>query len=325
MKKLYVILLLLAMSAVFTSCLKDSNITDDLLYGTYGVDKGPKLVEFPSAPLVNLALPALENDTSFAFTTVRVNSTNPADQDIVFTLAIDPDALQKYNDEKRAEAEENEEDYEDYLIPDPSAYTFESLTVTIPKGERSAPVNITLNPQDYLEGKWAIPLKIVSVSPAITLSANYQTLITTIGVKNKYDGVYLLSGYHNRPTLNFPYEDVEMELRTLDANTVACYFVAASSLGHPIGTGPGAISWYGAAISPAFVFDLATDKVTNVYNIPGGTLIELYTDAVAEAGQTDPAMENKYDPETKTLKVSWYYGGNPARAFFDTFVFERDR
>ncbi len=299
----------------FTSCLKDRNITDQV-YGDYGMDKG-KFVEFNEAPLVNMAVDAMNKDTTFGFATIRLNSNEPASQDIQITLALDQPTLTKYNDEKRAEAEANEEHYEDYVIPASSKYKFENLTVTIPKGEREATLNITLNPNNYLDAKYAIPLKIVSSSvPEYLLTANYNSLLTTIAIKNKYDGVYKLTGYHNRVPYNFPYETT-VHLITLDANSVAVFWPDADDFGHPIGVGPNnALSWYGNTMVPAFVLDLTTNNVTSAYNYAGGTVVSLYTSSTGPG-----AMENKYDPATKTLKVSWNYANNPMRAFFDTYEY----
>ena len=78
------------------------------------------------------------------------------------------------------------------------------------------------------------------------------------------------------------------------------------------GVGPGSVSWYGSAIAPVVVFDLATNFVTNVFNQGGATPISIYTGA--GSGQGRQAAD-------KTMYIYWRYNANDARAFVDTLTY----
>jgi hypothetical protein len=162
--------------------------------------------------------------------------------------------------------------------------------------------------------QYALAYRIESVTGSGIISQGFgDTIIVQVLAKNKYDGLYLLKGVHNRVPYNFPYE-TEMEMQTTGASSVAFFWTEANSLGHPIGVGPGNdLSWYGPGIAPTIVFDPVTNLVTDVYNTGSATVITKYTG--------EGANSNKYDPATKTIYVSWNYNNNPLRAFFDTLTF----
>ncbi|AHF17599.1 DUF1735 domain-containing protein [Niabella soli] len=227
-----------------------------------------------------------------------------APEDITVNLELDQAALQLYNDQNGAEFE----------VPPTSVYAFPA-TAVIKKGSNQATVQlaITISADFDYNKTYAIPLKIKSTSPAKTISQNFGSALYSFLVRNKYDGRYTLTGHHNRAPYDFPYE-TEIHLMTTGASSVAFYWPDAESYGHPIGVGPdNDLSWYGSAISPVIVFDPATDKITSAYNIGGATVISLYTGA--------GALSNLQDQSTKTIYVSWMYGGNPQRAFFDTLKY----
>ena len=55
--------------------------------------------------------------------------------------------------------------------------------------------------------------KISSADADYVLSSNQNKLLISIGLKNKYDGIYTCVVYHNRVPYTFPYE-VEMHMVT---------------------------------------------------------------------------------------------------------------
>jgi hypothetical protein len=196
------------------------------------------------------------------------------------------------------------------------------LTVTIPRGSNEAFIKVKLNSSKFdPSNQYVLAYKIKSVSdPNYLTSGLLYSHAFIFSAKNKFDGVYKLTGNHNRVPYDFMYEDIEMHLVTLSGNSVACYWPEAGGFGHPIGVGPGQVSWYGAGIAPVFVFDLATNNVTGAYNQGGATVISLYTNATGPG-----AMANKYDIAKKTLYISWMYNNRQDRAFFDTFVYVKKR
>lgn len=162
--------------------------------------------------------------------------------------------------------------------------------------------------------QYALGYRLVSVSGEGAISGGYpDTIVVQVLAKNKYDGLYLLKGKHNRDPYTFPYE-TEVEMRTTGASSVRFYWPDAGDYGHPIGVGPdNDLSWYGTAIGPVIVFDPVTNLVSDVYNAGGATVITKFTGAGANS--------NLYDPATKTIYVSWNYNNNPLRAFFDTLTY----
>lgn len=306
MKKYSAFILPVFLAFFLSSCLKDENY-DDHVYGIKGVED-VRLVEFPEAPSIVLSFDASSEDTTFSLANVHLNSAAPASQDISITLKLDQGVLDAYNDANGT----------DYSIPPASIYSFDNITVTIPKGSRDGYLKITTKTEALGQAPYAFAFSIESISnPDLVQSLNYKTMVVVVGVKNKYDGIYLLTGHHNRPTLDFPYETT-IHLVTNGPNEVYFYWPAVNSVGHPIGVGPNnALSWYGAAISPSIIFDPATNLVTEVYNLSAAVGITMYTGPGSRV--------SKFDPATHSITVDFNYGGNPARAFFDDLAYVSPR
>jgi hypothetical protein len=309
MKKNYFSILLLTVSVLFSSCLKDE-LVEDQKYGLINLNAN-KIVGF-NEKSQTFAMTAEDKMVTLEIP-VHLSAEATAETDVVVNLSLANDANLRtaYNTEKGANV---------VLFPT-NLYTLESLKVTIPKGSKDGSLKVKLNPSTLDPAKsYGLGITISSVEQGgYIVSGNYGTKVAVFNVKNKYDGVYLLKGQHNRPGYQFPYE-TEIELRSIDANSVYFYWPSVNSAGHPIATGPNnALSWYGAAISPALTFD-SSNRIQNAYNIGGATVISLYTTA-----QGADAMSNLYDPATKTIYVSFMYSNNSARAFFDTLTFLRAR
>lgn len=181
MKKYYSIALLAIIALFFSSCLKDKNI-DDQVYGLKGLED-TKLAELVSAPYKVISLIASDNDTTFTLVNVHLNSAKPADNDLTVTLMIDQALLDDYNLNNGTS----------YIVPPSSAYTFDNLTVTIPKGSRDGFLKITTKPNSLSGPDYAFAFSIGSISdPSFVISKNYKNIVTVVGVKNIYDGNYNL-------------------------------------------------------------------------------------------------------------------------------------
>lgn len=201
------------------------------------------------------------------------------------------------------------------LLPD-SAFQLVNTTAKVDPATGFAAFQLKVFSRKIdLTGNYALGYKLVSTTAGL-IANNKSTILISIGAKNRWDGVYEMKGHHNRSPYNFPY-DVTESLVTVNGNTVAMYWDAAASVGHPIGTGPGVVSWYGAAIAPNIVFDPVTNLVTSVYNTGGATPITMFTGAGAGV--------SRFDPVNKIVYVYWNYNNNPNRAFFDTLYFQHAR
>ncbi|RYY49687.1 MAG: DUF1735 domain-containing protein [Chitinophagaceae bacterium] len=256
---------------------------------------------------------------------IRRDVSNNAELNRVMNVTVKDDtaALRIYNDSVVSNGG-------NAILQMPSAwYTFNLA----PTGGRGGIYNVTFQPGEFAKQIAITIPNATLLDPSSTygfaftiLTADadgivsvYRTLIFEIGAKNKYDGIYRMNSYHNRPGYQLLVEDEEMHLVTTAGNEVAMYWPLAGSNGHPIMTATG-ISWYGAAIAPRVVFDPATDLVTNVYNTGGATPMDLIA-----PGAVPGAGVSRYDEATKTLYLYFRYNNNNDRGFLDTLVFDKPR
>ncbi|WP_164126358.1 DUF1735 domain-containing protein [Sphingobacterium luzhongxinii] len=312
MKKILMLSYVALASIFLSSCLKDDLVSNQT-YGLINLNS-KKIIGFESRSQTNAM--TSEDKTVTIEVPIRLSAEDVAESDLVVNLSIakDDSLRTAYNTLNKSNI---------VLFPT-NFYTVDDYKITIPKGSKTAVVKIKLNPSKLDPAKvYGLGITINSIEQnGFVISGNYGSTVALFSVKNKYDGVYLLKGMHNRPGYQFPYE-TEVELRSIDSKSVYFYWPAVNSVGHPIATGPdNALSWYGAAIAPALTFDLTNNSVINAYNNAGAgsTVISLYTKA-----QGADAMSNLYDPSTKTIYVSWMYNNNNQRAFFDTLTYLRPR
>ena len=264
-----------------TSCLKDENPQVDL-------SQVPALVDF-NAVKGTAALNISSTPTDYNVP-VNYRSTDPASKDVVVTMSVDQVTLDKYNTANGTALE---------LLP-AAIYTL-NPKVTIPAGKRvvNLPIKISTSLIDPSKA-YAIPLKMVSADGAI-VSGNFGTLVLSVAVKNMYDGKYAVTGTALRagdPVLSGDFAETEFSLLTTGANSVIMSKNAIWATGSGIG-GIGA-------------FEFTIDPVTNLVTV---------SDDVNPAVVNNPAGTNSYDPATKTLTVSVYWGNGPLhRAWKAKFV-----
>lgn len=264
-----------------TSCLKDENPQVDL-------SQVPALVDF-NAVKGTAALNISSTPTDYNVP-VNYRSTDPASKDVVVTMSVDQVTLDKYNTANGTALE---------LLP-AAIYTL-NPKVTIPAGKRvvNLPIKISTSLIDPSKA-YAIPLKMVSADGAI-VSGNFGTLVLSVAVKNMYDGKYAVTGTALRagdPVLSGDFAETEFSLLTTGANSVIMSKNAIWATGSGIG-----------GIGP---FEFTIDPVTNLVTV---------SDDVNPAVVNNPAGTNSYDPATKTLTVSVYWGNGPLhRAWKAKFV-----
>lgn len=297
------------LSMFFTSCVKDDTI--EL------TDQGTTMLKFVEAPEKNFYFSPFSDVRNVDLFSLRKDANSAASLNTATTVTVTtvPALIEAYNDA-------NGTNYEP--LPD-SIYTItnsgiqksgNSFTVTFSPGQFSQEFSIGLN-----GAKWDIAHTyamafVIADAGGTALASGRDTMYALISVKNKYDGIYRMQGYHNRDPYTFPY-DTEIHMITAGPNSVIFYWPMAGSNGHPIGIGPGEMSWYGAAISPVVVFDPETDLVTNVYNNVAGTAITLFTG--------EGSRLSRFNAADRSMTVDWNYGNNPLRAFFDDLTFIRER
>lgn len=284
---------------LLTSCLKDKGYDN----GQYGVN-GPaaKAVSIPqstSSP-VAFAVNALTTVQTVDAPTVNLESPTVASEDVTVTLVVDQSLVPSG------------------IVPlATTQFNVTSLTLTIPAGQRTATAKLNipnaaaLNPNN----KYGVGFKIASVSPAgYAIASNMKSIVIQLSVKNKYDGVYDLTGVHNRPTLDAPYHE-EVYMITTGPNSVTMYWPANSAqpYSHPINGG----TTYYSNFTTNFYFDLATDVFT------GWDMLPFPLGVTPGVG---PATDSRYDAPTKTIYAQYFYNNNPgARRFSDTLVYTGPR
>ena len=286
--------------ATGTGCLKDKLSDDGLTNPNIG--GSPSVIEMPgtleATTAYNKAIVSIPNsskDTTFDVAYVRLAADQPAGEDITVQLELDPALLKAYNDSAKTKM----------VQPASSVYTFDNanLTVTIPKGQRQGSLKMKVIPANIASGEYGFAFRIKSVSnSAYRISGNFNYSVTSVGVRNKWDGVYEVTGSlvdAVRPDLSSvpgdPYP-FEVELRTTGPNSVGMFIVPGiNNFAHLIAGN----SYYGN-FGPVFTFDEATNKIITVTNFHG------QPSSNNRSGEIDPTGVNAYNPATKTIDVKYF-------------------
>jgi hypothetical protein len=150
-------------------------------------------------------------------------------------------------------------------------------------------VRIKLRPSDLLGADYAIGLSIADVSEG-DVSEIAGKIFIAISVKNKYDGVYDVTGscVDALGVYTGIYPNSGVALRTAGANSVD-YLDPTYDVGPPFlnnayiieNISTGTPTW---VFSPRFVFNTTTDKATAI----------LDTDGMIPTGVIDPAGPNQF-------------------------------
>ena len=193
-------------------------------------------------------------------------------------------------------------------------------TLTFTAGEFYKQLKITVPNSTVLDPnkKYALGFKLASVDNNGKVSASQNTVLVEVGIKNKWDGVYKVTGTLidlTAPTITGSYP-LTWELRTSGSNTVAVYDKSTGTQTHLI-LSAGSASQYGS-YGLNITIDPATNKITNVVNSYG------QPSSNGRSAALDPTGVNAYDPATKTIKIKYFLlqPGTAVRTTFDeTWVY----
>lgn len=246
----------LAVATLFSSCLKD-----DTRYVNFAAS--PPLVELPAA--TGVAGTGMFQSNSYAITStptplnvqVNVAAPKPLSSALTVKLSVDQAALTTYNTANGT----------NYILL-PAADYSSSLSVTIPANQNSANVVVNIN-TSLIDPSQSYVLPLTITDGGGQQISNYKTLLYNIQVKNKYDGVYVVTGTmvdatNAALTANYPRT---VNLITQGASTVAYFDTGIGNYAHSI-LSSGTASYYGS-YAPVFNFDPTTNKVTAVTNYYG--------------------------------------------------------
>jgi len=289
MKRLLNISLFLSLVLGLTSCLKDENIIGPDAPGAIR-----NVVEFK-----NPAVPSSSTSDVMPFyvlsydimpsvdmnITVSYSGADPAPNDLTVKLALDDAAIETANDEQDLN-----------MIPLPtSMYSIPALNVTIPKGQRTGTLKVTLKTDQFdLSKAYALGFKITGVEgTSAPVSGNFGTIVVSVGAKNKFDGRYDVTGECIDANGSYKgFYPTSVDLISAGANAVVYYnhdfdypnyIVINKSSGGAANTG----------IRPKFTIDLTTGDVTAINNLATGA---------------DIKVSGKYNLATKEMDIEWKLG-----------------
>ena len=274
------------LAIALTGCLDDSKYALDpsgtenvIEFGDASIPSSPNGAVYPVYTNTTEIVPTITYEVPISYSGPNKNT-----GDIELTLAVDPVALEEYNQQMTDVLHGGTYD----MMPS-NYFSFTDLSVTIPKGETKASISFTVFPDQFdLTKNWALPIRIVSATRGV-LSAHWSVTINAVVVKNKYDGIYkILDGQVTRMVSGVPdaalagqyNTGLEMDLATVNGNTVGIVplWKDGSGIGGVTGT--------------RFTINEVTNDVT-VTATGNATLQNL------------PATIRIYNPTEKTFEVSF--------------------
>ena len=318
--KLNLIVLGSVTTLLFTSCIKDAA-------PALG-DRGTTMVKLLESPEKKLFFEPFTNIRDISLFSLRKDAPSSAELNTATAVRVklNPTLVSDYNSA-------NNESFE--LLPD-TLYTLDPsivkngqvYTMTLNPGEFAKDFAIKLNGGKWnLAHKYALGFTIEDASGK-AISAEKKDVLVLIAIKNKWDGVYSVTGTYSDVT-NAAFRGIyphEWELQT--ASATQCIVVDNVYLGFPgyvFETGAG-LSYYGN-FGLVVSFDPATDQITSVVNYYGQPASN------TRSAELDPSGANRYDASTKTISIK-YFMKQPSvipaapniRCYFnEVWKFERSR
>jgi hypothetical protein len=305
-----------------SSCLKDTGYEN----GTYGmapVTGG----EFVSVPLASsspnaLALESKSGNQTLSLFQVAYEYVDAAKEDIKVGFTKD-DAAVTATDATLT------------LLPAAVLSFTGAPEVTIKAGARVSgnfTMNINTGTLDPLK-TYGVAFTISSVSKSsVSIPKNLKTVVYKIALKNKYDGVYKVTGTMvdaaNGGLTNWmPFWTANLE--TTGPNSVAVRDMTyTGGIYHPIMNG-GAASYYGT-FGMYVTFDGATNKAVDMVSpyepgqIPGGA-------TNSRTARLDPNFTSTFDPATRTIRIKYFMyqptviASGPRVVFDETWTYQKSR
>lgn len=308
MKKHYKIFsfAILVAATAFSSCTKEKAVFDaDSSGGVVEIAGLPSRTSTTSYQSVAKAFDA-KPVVNFPIT-LNYTGVNGAPEDVTVTMAIDTSLITKFN---KAEGQK-------YVPLTANLYTVPSYTVVIPKGQKSAVFNITLNTAAFnFSLPYALPVTVKSTSKGVP-SGNYGTGIYPISAKNQWDGIYTVTSgtmvdvtsasltHINNYLAANSRGNMQYNLVTVSATECAIYdnYVYSGGFLSTITSGGTAVSNYGT-FSAVLKFDATTNKVVAVANYQAQPY-QATNPANGRTAGLDATGINTYNPATKTISVKY--------------------
>ena len=190
------------------------------------------------------------------------------------------------------------------LVELPSAsYTLSDdiANITFAAGQDIKTIKIRVDKTNLsLSQQYALAFKIAEVGSGAVISNSLSEAIYIIGIKNKWDGLYRVTGTMVDiavPTIT-GYFPQDVDLVTNGAAQVVAIPIDLGIPGHLILSGT-SLSYYGS-FGPVFNFDAATNKVASVVNYYGQPASNTRSAVLDDTGI------NAYNPATKQMDVKYF-------------------
>jgi len=280
---------------LFTSCIKDE-------FADQGA-AGKNIIKINEATENKIFSEPFTNVRDFSLFSLRKDANSNASLNTATQVRIKQNntLVSDYNTA-------NGENFE--LLPD-SLYTRDAsitlsgdtYTMNIASGDFAKEFMIKLNGAKWnLAKKYALGFSIATVDGTDNqISADRKDVLVLIAIKNKWDGVYSITGTFSDVT-NAAFVGaypLEWQLRTTSATQ--CVVVDDVYLGIPgfvFNTGAG-LSYYGS-FGLIVNFDPATDRIASVVNFYG------QPSGNTRSAELDPTGLNRYDNATKTIDIKYF-------------------
>ena len=223
------------------------------------------------------------------------SSTTTATEDVRVHVVEEPSLIDDYNTANGT----------DIVYLDPSLYTIQTLDPVIPAGSQNMEFKVFVNNTNplSLDSVYGLAFKIVSADAGYTVAENMSTAILKIVVKNKYDGVYKVTG----TALRVLGTGIDNAL----SGTITPYEVAYSTSGPNSIQHNGSFHWANWTASggsslpggyePNIEFDPTTNNVVAVTSANG-----------AISNSTGTTYNQHYDPITKKMYYEFTWGAGPS-------------
>ena len=304
-----------------SSCIKDKGYDNNEYQLLRGTTTGQNVVSVAIRTDVNdntstQAFNAFSTLTTFpTFVAFTISGGVPAKQDVHIVISIDSNLVNAYNTANGTS----------FANPLPATYTTSGTTVTIPAGQSTAYLSLSLIPANFLGATWALGIKILSVDGGYLIAGNGKDQgIAGFTIKNGYDGLYNTrinmvgwAAYGIQDNQTFPRNNVG--LQTTGANSVVFNDAATGNAQYGFNPTGGLVSF--GATEPEFTFDPATNLLASVRNlIPNdGRNRQFRKNTLVSDSRFDPATHNVY------LAYIFSQNGRPDNYVYDTLIYQGPR
>ncbi|PZX48935.1 DUF1735 domain-containing protein [Algoriphagus chordae] len=260
-----------------TSCLDEDPLFDpDKTTGIIELVEQAPLVSVGSIyPLNKLTFESVPSDVIEVI--VQYSGAYDAPEDIEVTVEVSPSDLPAYNEDQGLSGGD------EYVMLDSDSYSLpgggNSVTVTIPKGEKRVVINVDVIPENFgFDANYALPLKISSASSGV-VSGNFSHMIYAVIPNNQWAGDYdhTYSGSLGSGT-NTVHMSTIGEFRTT-SNLIGVYSNQTIIEIDPVNNYASVISVSGlgnATNYPENYWDPATKTIHVKYDVGSRTMTETY-------------------------------------------------